>query len=166
MTTKEKLESMLVGYGMFESQAKQVIELAIPDIEKQSPGNYKITWDQPASGYPEMIYSLWFLVVKKVALPWIDKNCPNAWFRPMFDDKQLVEIKSQMRTVAQNEELMKERVIHSAHMHIEDPSTKESYAVHVAVTRPKKRKKVQTLFSYHKGYAIVNGIKRTAKTQI
>jgi len=93
MTTRQKLESMLVATGMFESQAKQVMDVAIPELNKQSPGGYNITWDSDASGYPDMLYALWFMSVKIVALKWIDANCPKAWFRPMFDDKQLETFK-------------------------------------------------------------------------
>ncbi len=84
MTTREKLEQMLYNMGMFENQAKQVIDEAIPELEKMA-GDYKITFERPASEYPEMLFNIWFITVKKVAKIWIEKNIPMAWFKPMFD---------------------------------------------------------------------------------
>jgi hypothetical protein len=83
MNTLEKFEQMLVDNGMSENQAKQVMHLAIPEIDKLS-GIYKITWDRPASEYPESIYRVLWITIKQVAIKWIDKNLPAAWFRPMF----------------------------------------------------------------------------------
>ena len=107
MNVKEKLESMLVANGMFPNQAAEVMKLAIPALNKQSieiDGNinqringkeeiesetkikkpYHITWDSPASDYPDSLYNLWFITVKPIALKWIDDNIPQAWFRMMF----------------------------------------------------------------------------------
>lgn len=83
MTTKERLIEMCVARGMFEDQAKQVVELAIIKIDGMD--NYKTTWDRPANEYPDSLYIVMFMIVKDVALEWIDKNIPQAWFRPMFD---------------------------------------------------------------------------------
>ena len=82
ITTREKLEQMCYEKGMFESQAKTVVDLAIPEIDNLD--NYKITWDRPASEYPEPLYIIMFLTVKKVAYKWIEENFPLAWFKPMF----------------------------------------------------------------------------------
>lgn len=83
MTTKEKLVNMLVNMGMFESQAKTVIELAIPVLNESTDG-YKITWNRPSEEYPKEMYAIWLFQIKPVALKWIDENCPKAWYRSMF----------------------------------------------------------------------------------
>lgn len=83
MTTREKLESMLVNNGMFESQAKEVIDIAIPELNNILD-DYKFTFDRPASEYPNVIYTLLFMHIKPIALNWIEKNCPMAWYKPMF----------------------------------------------------------------------------------
>lgn len=83
MTTKEKLIKSLVNKGMSESQAKEVIELAIPEINKLS-NDYSITWERPFEEYPEIMYHLWWMIIKPIALKWIDENKPMAWFREMF----------------------------------------------------------------------------------
>jgi hypothetical protein len=83
MTTKEKLVDILVNKGMFEKQAKEVIELAIPVLDKMAD-DYKITYDSDWTGYPSVLYSVWYVSIKPIALKWIDDNKPNAWFREMF----------------------------------------------------------------------------------
>ena len=83
MTTKEKLIEMCVSRGMFEKQAREVVELAIPKIDKLANG-YKTTWDRPSTEYPDVLYGVMFFTVARTALDWIDKNLPEAWFRPMF----------------------------------------------------------------------------------
>ena len=99
MNTKEKLIDMLVSCGMFESQATKVIDLAIPEIEKQNAeatgtlntesgeyeNVYKITWGRPSPEYPQVMYAVWFMTIKPIALKWIEENCPQAWFKGMFE---------------------------------------------------------------------------------
>lgn len=83
MTVKEKLEGMLIQNGMFESQAKEVMELSIPELNTLL-GDYKITFNTLASEYPNVIYDILFLSIKPIALKWIEANKPEAWFKPMF----------------------------------------------------------------------------------
>jgi hypothetical protein len=83
MTVREKLESMLVANGMFENQAKEVIELSIPKLNELAD-DYTITFESPSNQYPDMIYNLWYMTIKPIALKWIDDNKPMAWFREMF----------------------------------------------------------------------------------
>jgi hypothetical protein len=84
MTTREKLEKMLYNMGLFETQASAIIDEAIPELEKLA-GDYKITFNRPANEYPDMLFNIWFITVKEVAKNWIEKNIPNAWFKPMFN---------------------------------------------------------------------------------
>jgi hypothetical protein len=83
MTVREKLESMLVANGMFENQAKEVIELSIPKLNELAD-DYTITFESPSNQYPDMIYNLWYITIKPIALKWIDDNKPMAWFREVF----------------------------------------------------------------------------------
>lgn len=92
MTVKEKLIDMLVQHGLFESQAEEVLKLALPEIQKvtargaqeEDEDNYNITFNRPATEYPAVIYGLWFQIMKPITLKWIDENKPNAWCREMF----------------------------------------------------------------------------------
>lgn len=84
MTTKEQLIRMCFENGMFECDAKQVVELAIPDIDSLV-SDYQITWDSPVNDYPKQLYAIWFMTVKEHAVKWIDSNIPQAWFRAAFE---------------------------------------------------------------------------------
>ncbi len=84
-TTREKFEKMLVDYGMFPQQAHEVMDAAIPVCDS-SVDDYKFTWDRPSDEYPEALYNVVFVTtIKDVALEYIKKNCPNAWFRMIFE---------------------------------------------------------------------------------
>ncbi len=83
MTTREKLQGMLVNNGMFESQAKEVMEIAMPELNNLVE-DYQITFDRPASEYPSVIYNILFLAIKPIALKWIEEKIPMAWYKPMF----------------------------------------------------------------------------------
>jgi len=83
MNTRQKFEQMLFERGMFENQAKEVMDLAIPVCDATAP-DYKITWDRPAEEYPDPFYSVVFLSIKPVALKYIEEKCPMAWFKAMF----------------------------------------------------------------------------------
>jgi len=83
MTVSEKIISMLVSNGMFESQAKEVMKLAITKL-KNSIEDYTITFNSPSDQYPNIVYSILYMEVKPIALKWIDKNKPMAWYRMMF----------------------------------------------------------------------------------
>lgn len=84
MTTKEKLKKMLTDNGMFDNQADAVLKEAIPKISALQPKD-RITWDRPSNEYPDVMFSLWWKILRKLALDWIVKNTPEAWFRPMFE---------------------------------------------------------------------------------
>lgn len=83
MTTRERFEKMLFDMGVFENQATQIMELAIPRFSEVLP-EYQVTWDRPSDEYPNAFYNVGFSIVKEAALEWIDKNLPQAWFRGLF----------------------------------------------------------------------------------
>lgn len=81
MTLKSAVIKKLVSNGMFEQQAKEVMILAEPtlnEIRNEHGVNFE-------NEYPPMIVSLVFLQVKPIALRWIERNAPKAWFKPMFE---------------------------------------------------------------------------------
>jgi hypothetical protein len=83
MTTQEKFRQMITSKGMFESQADKVMEEFKVEMAKTMP-HYRVTWDRPASEYPDAFYTSAGLLLNQVATKWIDANIPQAWFRPMF----------------------------------------------------------------------------------
>ena len=83
MDFETKMTGMLIDNGMFDSQAKEVIEAAkIDDICEAM----KDRWHSDVSGYPAMMTTVFWLSVKTVAAKWIEENAPDAWFKPMFAD--------------------------------------------------------------------------------
>ncbi len=105
ITSKEKLIEMLMDCGMSLGQANPIVDLTIPVIDKQAqelggieetdgellPVNpYKISWNSPSDQYPKALYSVWFMIMKPIALKWIDENKPQAWFREMFVEHKTV----------------------------------------------------------------------------
>lgn len=84
MTTKQKLISMLVANGMFESQAEKVMEIAIKELKTIDEDYKKISWDRTSEEYPDKLYSFWFGAIKPIAYKWIEENLPQAWFKEMF----------------------------------------------------------------------------------
>lgn len=83
-TTRERFEKMLVNNCMFEDDAKKVMDIAIPIIDDVNP-DYHYTWDRPADEYPQPIYNILFFEIKKIALKYIEENCPMAWYKPLFE---------------------------------------------------------------------------------
>ena len=83
MTTQEKFTKMLTDRGMFDSQAGSVMEMFKTEVAEIAAG-YKMTWDRPASEYPDPLYAAMKPTLFKCAIEWIDKNLPMAWFRDMF----------------------------------------------------------------------------------
>jgi len=83
MTVKNKLINMLVNNGMFEQQATEVIELSMPELNELAD-DYNIKFESPSNQYPDLMYNLWYVSIKPIALKWIDDNKPMAWYREMF----------------------------------------------------------------------------------
>ncbi len=84
MTIKEKLVDMLHDGGMFREQATAVVERVIADPANESMAG---RWNDTPEDYPPAILNLAWFSTKRHALAWIDENCPQAWFRGMFEDQ-------------------------------------------------------------------------------
>jgi hypothetical protein len=93
-TVRQRCMGFLVGRGMFENQAKEVMDKFEEEFVKEDPYNKKLLRSS-ASDYPPVILTILFLRLKAEALVWIDANLSLAWFRPMFDDEQLKSIQAE-----------------------------------------------------------------------
>lgn len=81
MTIKAKIVELLVSHGMFEDDARTVLQ----ELEKGND-SMRGRWDEDTAAYPQpLLATLWYSA-KVEALKWIDANCPNAWYRSMFDE--------------------------------------------------------------------------------
>jgi hypothetical protein len=85
MTIKQTLINMLIERGMFLSQANEVMELAVPQLNDLVEG-YSISLDSRSDDYPKEIYKVLFGCIRPIALKWIDDNKPQAWYRDVFVD--------------------------------------------------------------------------------
>lgn len=85
MTTREKLEDMVYQNGVFESDAKKIVEAAELKLKELKP-DYNFTMDRPSEEYPDVMYNVVYnLAVKPAAREYIEQNIPQAWFKTMFD---------------------------------------------------------------------------------
>lgn len=81
MTIEEKLVDMLYNHGLFKHQAVEIIERVKADeVNKSMMGR----WQDQMDGYPSQLLAGLWLSVEDHALQWIDENCPQAWYRPIF----------------------------------------------------------------------------------
>lgn len=81
MTFKESMTYTLVGMGMFDSHADQVIKEYMEDESAESMIG---RWDHDMKDYPQNIQSVVWIGVKHFASEWIERNMPQAWYKPMF----------------------------------------------------------------------------------
>lgn len=84
MTIREKLEAMLVEHGLFRNQARAIIDMVARD--KHVRKEMAERWNDSVSDYPPMFINVLWLHVRNHTLAWIDQNCPNAWYRSLFEN--------------------------------------------------------------------------------
>lgn len=96
LTTRQRFEEILYNRGIFEGPAKQIMDYAIPLIDaemaasegKEGAPGYKITWDRPASEYPDAMYAALMIThIPKHVYQWGLDNQPQAFWLPMFAPK-------------------------------------------------------------------------------
>lgn len=74
--------------GMFKNQAEEVMQNVISDSESNAESvnrEMEGRWGDSIDDYPPMLKVTVFMGIEPFALEYIKKNCPEAWFRPMFD---------------------------------------------------------------------------------
>jgi len=84
MTVKKRLIEICKNKGMDEDTAVEIVQLAIPEIEKKTSG-YQYRWNESEEQYPSPFFDTMFFTVKEVARKWIEENRPEAWFRGEFE---------------------------------------------------------------------------------
>ena len=82
MTFETFVKDYLYNNGMFEEDAKKVIELA--KVDEVLADTMKNRWDDDIEGYPPFLKSVLIVSINAVAVKYIDANIPQAWFRPIF----------------------------------------------------------------------------------
>lgn len=79
MNFYDEMLEQLKKRGMFEEQAKEVLEVYM--LKDQSMEG---RWTDETDGYPPIMKAIVWASLKKDAYEWIEKNCPDAWFKPIF----------------------------------------------------------------------------------
>ena len=84
MNFEEKIKEMLTGSGMFDSQADAVMSAFKEDERFDS---FEGRWHEEVDAYPPVMVQVVWLGVKRVGLEWIEENIPDAWYKPLFMEK-------------------------------------------------------------------------------
>ncbi len=80
-TIRQKMMSMLDERGMFEADAKKIIECYLAsEAGKPMAGRM----DESTAAYPSAVLAVTWMGVNAEALTFIDANCPQHWARPLF----------------------------------------------------------------------------------
>lgn len=82
MTFEELARSYMHERCMFPEQ----IDAVIANL-KAAPENKSMEhrWSDQVEGYPPPMKAVLWFTVRTHALEYIDKECPKAWFRPLFE---------------------------------------------------------------------------------
>ena len=85
MTIREKMIELLCENGMWPKDAPVVIDEMLAAREEGDP-SHAVRWDGPTDQYPPQLLAVLWMSVRAAGLKWIDANCPEAFYRPMFVD--------------------------------------------------------------------------------
>jgi hypothetical protein len=77
----------LVEHGMSKKQADDVACISYKDFINNSVNNgYSPDFRSPFDVYSQCERDAYWIVFKRCAIEYIDKNCPDAWFREMLKE--------------------------------------------------------------------------------
>ncbi len=82
MNFYDAMIARLTENGMFDTQAKAVMELVVNDQEHFA--SMQGRWGDQVDGYPQGLVNTVFALIRPVAFKWISEHAPKAWFRVAF----------------------------------------------------------------------------------
>lgn len=82
MTIREWAVDYCVQRGMFDDEAKAVVEKAIAAKENEA---MKGRWNDLTSDYPKPLLMVLTLSIRSAALAHIEQTCPQAWYKSLFE---------------------------------------------------------------------------------
>lgn len=88
MTIMEYCEKDLQARGLFESQAKEIMETVLLDSKTNPQSTNAVIsgrWNDAIENYPEEARATISMGIRPFARRYIEEKCPMAWFRPMFE---------------------------------------------------------------------------------
>jgi len=82
----------LTSRGMFDNQAKEVMDRVVEDSKNKDSANNSMNsrWTDDIDGYPAPMKVVIYMGIEPIALEYIKEKIPEAWFRPMFDKEHPV----------------------------------------------------------------------------
>lgn len=80
-TFEESIKQHLQDNGMFPKQAIEVFEATKAAKENKEMAR---RWQDDPKDYSDIMLNICKISANSQALIWIDKNCPEAWYRPLF----------------------------------------------------------------------------------
>lgn len=83
MTFEETARDMMYQRGMFDNMIDAVMPTIIAAPENEAMAQ---RWHDQVSDYPPMMKNILWLTVKNHALEYIEKECPQAWFKAAFGE--------------------------------------------------------------------------------
>jgi hypothetical protein len=88
MTIREWAEHYLYDLGMFPDQASSVVDefMTDPVVKSAMVGRWNDSIDTYPGGASKLGKFL-AILLDDAAVEWIDKNCPEVWFRSVFAGK-------------------------------------------------------------------------------
>lgn len=81
MTFRESMIKAMTARGMFQSQAEEIMNQY---MQSEESSVMQGRWNDSVDGYPPSMEGAVWIGVKHFAATWLEKNLPQAWFRPMF----------------------------------------------------------------------------------
>ncbi len=82
MTTQELFQNELIGKGMSQQQASDVMKYA---DEKMKELGTTVNWQSSSFHYPNEVILALRGNINMYAKEWLAEHKPMAWFRPMFN---------------------------------------------------------------------------------
>ncbi|MGZ3302958.1 MAG: hypothetical protein ACXVBG_18885 [Isosphaeraceae bacterium] len=82
MTLREWAMDYCLQRGMPPTSAKAVLERV--DLETNVEMTCPWEWDT-TDGYSAFLLDVLSICIDLAAVTWIEQNCPEAWYKPMFD---------------------------------------------------------------------------------
>ena len=80
MKIRDSILNYMERNGLFEDQAKEVLELYVAGIGAHMAGRLS----DDVSDYPEALMKVVTMGVNHTVIKWIDANSPSHWARLMF----------------------------------------------------------------------------------
>lgn len=83
MTFRQYIEDYCYQRGMFPEQTQIVVEMVTTDKANEAMSG---RWNDQTTGYPMPILAMMVMSINRHTITYIEKECPKAWFKPMFQD--------------------------------------------------------------------------------